>query len=457
MGSPRRRLTKHSQQPNNKQHATFHFNTPPSHGLTTSPPPHQPTSSSDDAYAGGSNDEIQNIACEADSGTFTITFEGQTTKNIAFDASAADIEYALEELTILNDVSVVLGGSYACEYGTAPADNDGFNVTFVSVVGITGDMPMMTTYVNDLGGARRADVEQVKQGNAPLGGSFRLTFHGATTIDIGATATALEVQEALELLDTIEVSSGPAQRPHPAPRTPPTNTPIQPTSSVHSPGPPPPPQNGGVDVSDVSSQMGDYNSVNTEKLWAVTFTGSGVGGNVQPMSIAAVDDELTGNSPSLNIYTDLDETSADRRGAYIQSRTGNELGETFTLTLRGHTTDPIEFNAADTTMKTRLEALPNIGTVDVKRSAPSPDMGYTWTVSFLSNPGYFPINSRNLDLLTPNTDYLYGNESTVTVAALEEGTEPLNGYFQLTYSDGTYTKTTDELEKDISAGDLKVR
>ena len=203
--------------------------------------------------------------------------------------------------------------------------------------------------------------------------------------------------------------------------------------------------------------MGDYNSVNTEKLWAVTFTGSGVGGNVQPMSVAAVDDELTGNSPSLNIYSDLGETSSDRRGSGIQSRTGNELGETFTLTLRGHTTDPIEFNAADTTMKTRLEALPNIGTVDVKRSAPSPDLGYTWTVSFLSNPGYFPVNSRNLDLLTPNVEYLSGNSSTVTVDAIEEGTEPLSGYFQLKYSDGTYTKATDELEKDISAADLKVR
>ena len=122
------------------------------------------------------------------------------------------------------------------------------------------------------------------------------------------------------------------------------------------------------------------------------------------MAILASDMELTGNGAELLIYTDGDESTSDVRGSYMQSLTGNEVGETFTLTLRGHTTDPIEFNAADSTMKTRLEALPNIGTVQVKRSAPTPDLGYTWTVTFLSNPGYFPVNSRNLDLLEPDTE-----------------------------------------------------
>ena len=251
------------------------------------------------------------------------------------------------------------------------------------------------------------------QGNAPLGGSFRLTFRGATTTDIGAADGVSVVEAALEALDTIE--------------------------------------DGGVTVSDVTSEM---STSATERLLAVTFTGTGVGGNVEAMSVGALDNELTGNSPSIEIYTDGTETATERRAATTTSVTGNELGETFTLTLRGHTTDPIEFNAADTTMKSRLEGLPNIGTVDVKRSAPDPELGYTWTVTFLSNPGYFPVESRNVDPLSPDTTYLTGDNAGVSVVSTD-GTDPLDGYFQLLFTDGTYTNSTDELDKDISAADLK--
>ena len=54
---------------------------------------------------------------------------------------------------------------------------------------------------------------------------------------------------------------------------------------------------------------------------------------------------------------------------------GNQLSGTFTVTLRRHTTIPITFDAADTEVKTALEALPNIGTVIVNRTGPSPQRG----------------------------------------------------------------------------------
>jgi len=42
--------------------------------------------------------EIQNITCTASSGTFTVTFRQATTASIAFDATAAQLETALELL-----------------------------------------------------------------------------------------------------------------------------------------------------------------------------------------------------------------------------------------------------------------------------------------------------------------------------------------------------------------------
>ena len=51
---------------------------------------------------------------------------------------------------------------------------------------------------------------------------------------------------------------------------------------------------------------------------------------------------------------------------------GNTLGGTFTLSLRGHTTAAISYKAADTTMKARLQELPNVGSVKVVRTGPTP-------------------------------------------------------------------------------------
>ena len=73
------------------------------------------------------------------------------------------------------------------------------------------------------------------------------------------------------------------------------------------------------------------------------------------------------------------------------------------MELLGHLTEDIDFNAADTQMKARLEGLPNVGVVDVERSAPSPEKGYSWTVTFTSNPGAFPVGSGDVPLLVSSS------------------------------------------------------
>lgn len=55
----------------------------------------------------------------------------------------------------------------------------------------------------------------------------------------------------------------------------------------------------------------------------------------------------------------------------------------------GETTDNIAFAASAKEVKTRLEALATIGTVDVQREARG--NGHRWTVTFLSNLGNLPM------------------------------------------------------------------
>ena len=38
----------------------------------------------------------------------------------------------------------------------------------------------------------------------------------------------------------------------------------------------------------------------------------------------------------------------------------------------------------------------------VRRGAPGPRREYAWTISFVSNPGYWPANARDVAMLVPD-------------------------------------------------------
>ena len=52
----------------------------------------------DDPNTTGQSDETQTIFCSAEGGTFKLSFRGETTISIAYNAAAATIESALEAL-----------------------------------------------------------------------------------------------------------------------------------------------------------------------------------------------------------------------------------------------------------------------------------------------------------------------------------------------------------------------
>ncbi|KAL4164561.1 hypothetical protein KRP22_004426 [Phytophthora ramorum] len=88
---------------------------------------------------------------------------------------------------------------------------------------------------------------------------------------------------------------------------------------------------------------------------------------------------------------------------------GNVLSGSFFI----GASSPIPFNADAAQIENELEAMGDINTVQVKRSAPSPQFGYTWTVTFVDYDGDAP------PLLV--TSSLVGTGSRISVREVRKG------------------------------------
>ena len=227
----------------------------------------------EDGYEGPAAAEVQTVRCDATGGSFTLSVFGETTADILAGASEADVQARLQELTRLNSVNVTFmaGAHAACADCAAARCDNGFNVTFLDVEGAAGNMPPLTADVRGLTGNKRVEVVEAVRGAAGLAGSFRLSFRGFTTVDIGYNASAAEVAAALGQLDPIPFS-------------------------------------GGVAVSRVPGLA-------HEAMWRVTFAAPEVGGNVESLTCPPHDDRLYGNGAALRIYSDGAEGPFVRRCA----------------------------------------------------------------------------------------------------------------------------------------------
>ncbi|GLE03445.1 hypothetical protein PINS_up012347 [Pythium insidiosum] len=335
--------------------------------------------------------------CDAPStgtGFFTLSFRGETTARIAAsETSVTAIKTALEELASINTVSVAFfgGRTTAC----APCDvtagcSSGLAITFVSVVGLAGDVPLLTADTNALDGARRVDIVEQTQGQAPVAGSFRLSYlrgRDADTVPLQFDTTAATMQAALSALDaavTVVVTSDQAS----------------------------------LSATDVAAGM---------RLWRVTFQNAGV---VPALQLRPANNLLVGNGAGIRVFT-----NGATYGNAAPSVAGNAVRGAFSLRLGGYATAPIAFDASDTTVKRTLEALPNVGTVTVTRTGPSLRDEYVWSVTFVANPGQFPVGAGDMDALqVADATALLGTNSAVAIATLQDGSTSVDGTFQLAFS-----------------------
>lgn len=139
--------------------------------------------------------EVQTVTLTGGSttGNFTLTYSGQTTGNIAYNASAATVVTALEALSNIGvgDVGVVRSGA-----GTA-GDPYVYTVTFQAVLGNT-DVAELTSTSVVLG---INEVQSVT--TSAVGGTYTITYSGQTTTALAWNATAGAVQTALIALSNL--------------------------------------------------------------------------------------------------------------------------------------------------------------------------------------------------------------------------------------------------------------
>ncbi|KDO30965.1 hypothetical protein SPRG_04153 [Saprolegnia parasitica CBS 223.65] len=99
---------------------------------------------------------------------------------------------------------------------------------------------------------------------------------------------------------------------------------------------------------------------------------------------------------------------------------GNQLGGTFKLLYNGSPTAALPAAATVTEMQTALQAL-GTGSLDVTRSGPDYQGGYTWTVSFLSLAGALSaFTAQATDLTETRSDGL--SSKAIDIAITREGT-----------------------------------
>ncbi|HEY5312857.1 MAG TPA: autotransporter-associated beta strand repeat-containing protein, partial [Pirellulales bacterium] len=129
------------------------------------------------------NGQIVNVSGSA--GTFTLTINGQTTTAIAYNATTATVQTALQTLTSIGTGNVVVTGSAGA-----------YLVTFQGALALA-TQPLMVAAGS--AGASAAVSETI--------GTFTLSFNGQTTGSLPYFATTAQVLAALEQLSSIPAGS----------------------------------------------------------------------------------------------------------------------------------------------------------------------------------------------------------------------------------------------------------
>jgi hypothetical protein len=128
---------------------------------------------------------IQTLAMSGDAtgGTFTLSYNGQTTAAIPYNADFTVIEPALEALSSIGDNNVVVSGDAGGPW----------TVTFVGALAARPIVTMSVTFA----------TQAIVVHGSPTGGTFTLSFEGQTTAPLAFNAIPSVVQTALAALSSI--------------------------------------------------------------------------------------------------------------------------------------------------------------------------------------------------------------------------------------------------------------
>jgi hypothetical protein len=157
---------------------------------------------------GSAANEVQEVSLPPGtvSGTFTLTTNGHTTAAIAWNASGATVETALNTATGGSNFLVTgnAGGPYLITFQGAYSDASQALIT-VDTTNLFGST--ITTKITVQGSAG-VDCVQTLYLGVPTSGTYTITFNGATTTALAYNANLAAIQAAITALSTIGGVSG---------------------------------------------------------------------------------------------------------------------------------------------------------------------------------------------------------------------------------------------------------
>jgi hypothetical protein len=349
--------------------------------------------------------QLVTIPSSTSGGTFTLTFEDETTGAIAYNGNAAAVQSALEALSNIAAGDVTVSGA-------SPQWTVEFTQAFAGQ-----NVPLMVGNGDSLTGAVSIRVELVREGvpftnevqkvarSSAAPDYFRLSYRGATTDWIAPSATAAEVEAELEALATIGAN----------------NVSVTTATGTH-----------GSDY--LVAFIGEFERDASEDPALLSVAAHGGGSECW---VTHITDHAAG-------------VSEQQRIMFIGATAAQLAGDTFTLTFEGATTGAITFSANPSTtagnIATALEALANL--TDVTVAADTNEDATTNALSFTVTFGDVDPDASDVSLLTGTSTGMTGGRVDVhtvqtPAAAVNEVIDvtltgsPTGGAFTLTYSGQT--------------------
>jgi autotransporter-associated beta strand protein len=349
-------------------------------------------------------------------GTYSLSFSNVTTSSLNYNATATEVQTALEHLSTIGTGNVAVVGN----------GNTGFVVTFLNALGsqdvtnsgvtvpFAGMLPGLVLNVGTTG--KTAGYATSREGGENLAGTFSVNFRGSTTGNLPWNATAAQLESALSTLPTIGLSVNEVAQF--------AFTGAVPTGGTYSlsfRGATTPGLAYSATAADVQAALEGLSSIGagnvtvqgayTQGGFLITFQNEAGGVNLNAA-------ELTFNILSLTPSTSAQVATATEGGYGTYNETQmlsivGATGGTWSISFNGYTTGSLAWNASTGTIDAALEALPSIGASNISVVG-----GYRtgFQITFLSQ--YLldnPVHGADQPPMTLNTAALQGtHESVVT-------------------------------------------
>ena len=356
-----------------------------------------------------SKNEKQHVSLDSDvtGGTFTLTYSGQTTGAIPFDASAVALAAALNALSNItpDGVTVTKGvNTWEVEFVNALAITDVATMTAngAALTGAATTATKTVAVVETLKGEAAVNEKQTITVTDATGGTFTLTFGDQTTSALAYNVSTANMATALKALSNIEA--------------------------------------------DEVAVTGDPGA------WVVEFLSAKAATDVD--RLVADGAALTG---ALNTVTVVEDVKGNAAVNEKQTVTLSEdvTGGTFTITYIDQETAALDFDSTVGEVKAALEALSNVGTDNVVVTG----VAGAWIVEFVGD-----LAASDIAALTTDDTNLVGDTTTTTVSETRKGEAAVNEEQAITLdaavTGGTFTityggETTAAIDFDASANDVE--